>query len=244
MRVIYQWRGLVASLVLVLPLALGLSTAAQTNTESFDNLAAKAASAREQGDVTGALELYRQAVKLNANWADGWWFLGSLHYGANEYTAARDALTHFVQLTPEAGPALALRGLCEFELGDYDLSLNDIQRGISLGAANQPRNEKILRYHEALLLAHKGDFEAALDRYAQLARGNEPNADLLASIGSARNKTSSRFSSALRSRPTRIIFMATCCSPPIPTRPLSNSSGSWRLRRPTLWRKPWSPGMP
>jgi tetratricopeptide (TPR) repeat protein len=178
----FQGRS-VGSLFLVL-FVVSLSALAQTPSD-FDDLAAKAAAAREQGDVTSALELYRQAVKLNAKWADGWWFLGSLHYGANEYTAALDAFTHFIQLTPEAGPALALRGLCEFELGDYDSSLNDIQRGISLGAANQPRNEKILRYHEALLLAHKGEFEAALDRYAQLARGNEPNPDLLASIGSA-----------------------------------------------------------
>jgi tetratricopeptide (TPR) repeat protein len=168
-----------------------VSVSAQTAVENFDNLAAKATAAREQGDVTGALDLYRQAVKLNTKWADGWWFLGLLHYGANEYTAARDALTHFIQLTPQAGPALALRGLCEFELADYDSSLNDIQRGISFGAANQPRNEKILRYHEALLRAHKGDFEAALDRYALLARGDEPNPDLLASIGLAGLRNSS-----------------------------------------------------
>lgn len=168
-----------------------ISTRAQTAVATFNELTAQATAARERGDVTSALDLYRQAVKINAQWADGWWFLGSLHYGANEYTAARDALTHFIRLTPEAGPALALRGLCEFELGDYDSSLNDIQRGISLGAANQPRNEKILRYHEAVLLAQKGDFEAALDRYARLALGNEPNPDLLTSIGLAGLRNSS-----------------------------------------------------
>ena len=176
---------LVGSLLILHSFAFPKSGQAQTDGRDFGDLVAKATAAREQGDVAGALELYREAVKLNAKWADGWWFLGSLHYGANEYTAARDALTHFIQLTPEAGPALTLRGLCEFELGDYDSSLNDIQRGISLGAANQPRNEKILRYHEALLLAHKGDFEAALDRYSLLSRGNEPNPDLLVSIGLA-----------------------------------------------------------
>ncbi len=174
-----------ASACVLLLLIAVMGTEAQDRVDTFDSLSAKATAAREQGDVTGALDLYRQAVKLNAKWADGWWFLGLLHYGANEYTAARDALTHFIQLTTEAGPATALRGLCEFELADYDASLSDIQRGISLGAANQPRNEKILRYHEALLLAHKGDFESALDRYAQLARGGEPNPELLASIGLA-----------------------------------------------------------
>src|ERR1700722_2154504 len=153
-------------IMIVLP-SIGL---AQTRSDSFDEVSARAAAAREQGDVQRAIELYRQGLQLNAKWADGWWFLGSLHYGTDEYTAARDALTHFIELTPSAGPALALRGLCEFEIGEYDQALNDIQRGISLGAANQPRNEKILRYHEALLLTHMGNFEGGLQRYAALSR--------------------------------------------------------------------------
>lgn len=162
---------------------------AQASPDNFDDLAAKAMAAREQGDIPHALELYWQAVHLNPKWADGWWFLGSLHYGANEYAAARDALTHFIELTPDAGPALALRGLCEFEIGEYEPSLNDIQHGLSLGAANNPRSEKILRYHEALLLAHRGSYEGALQRYALLARGNEANPELLAGIGLAGLRT-------------------------------------------------------
>lgn len=165
----------------------------QASSGNFDDVVTQAAAAREQGDVQHAIELYRQGVQLNAKWADGWWFLGSLHYGADEYTAARDALTHFIELTPDAGPALALRGLCEFEIGDDDQALNDIQHGISLGAANQPRNEKILRYHEALLLAHKGNFEGALQRYAALARAEAAsgasNPELLLGIGLAGLRT-------------------------------------------------------
>jgi tetratricopeptide (TPR) repeat protein len=178
-----RWTGL---LIFIL---LPLICFAQTNAGSFDEVAAQAAAAREQGDIQHAIELYRQGLQLNAKWADGWWFLGSLHYGADEYTAARDALTHFIELTPDAGPALALRGLCEFEIGEYDQSLSDIQHGISLGAANRPRNETILRYHEALLLAHKGNFEGALQRYAALARSNPSNPELLLGIGLAGLRT-------------------------------------------------------
>ncbi len=161
----------------------------QENQASFDEIAAQARAAREQGDIQHAMELYRQAVHLNAKWPDGWWFLGSLHYAADEYTAAREALTHFIELTPDAGPAMALRGLSEFELGDYDASLNDIQKGISLGAANNEHSEKILRYHEALLLAHHGSFEGALQRYAALARSSESNPELLLAIGMAGLRT-------------------------------------------------------
>ena len=164
---------------------LPVSVWAQTSLASFDEVAVQASAAREQGDISHALELYRQGVHLNPKWPDGWWFLGSLHYGANEYTAGRDALSHYLELTPEAGPALALRGLCEFEIGDYEQSLKDIEHGISLGAASQPRNEKILRFHEAILLAHRGDFEFALQRYGALAREKELSPELLVGAGLA-----------------------------------------------------------
>jgi tetratricopeptide (TPR) repeat protein len=162
---------------------------AQANPANFDDVVARATAAREQNDIARAIELYRQAEQLNNAWPDGWWFLGLLHYEGDEYAAARDALAHYVALTPDAGPAWALRGLCEFEIGEYEQSLSDIQRGLSFGAANQPRNEKILRYHEALLLTRSGNFEGALQRYALLARGNVPNPELLVGIGLAGLRT-------------------------------------------------------
>ena len=163
--------------------------AAQANPASFSDLAAKATAARDANDVPGAIELYRQALKLNSQWADGWWFLGSLHYGSGEYTAARDALSHYLELTPSAAPALAMRGLCEFEIGDYLPSLKDIQRALSLGAANQPRNEKILRYHEALLLTRTGRFEDALRSYSFFTRDEDSKPELLMALGLAGLRT-------------------------------------------------------
>ena len=144
--------------------------AAQSSPASFDSIAQNAAAAREQGDLPRAIELYRQAVQLNPTWGDGWWFLGSLQYGANAYAPAADALTHYIDLAGSPGPAVALRGLCEFETGAYDPALRDIERGLSSGAANHPRNEQILRYHEAMLLTRAGKFEAALQSYALLAQ--------------------------------------------------------------------------
>jgi len=37
----------------------------------------------------------------------------------------------FWRYTPDAGQALALRGLCEFETGDYTHSLADIGKGLA-----------------------------------------------------------------------------------------------------------------
>ena len=175
-------------LSLVFPLLLRIS-AAQANPVSFSDLASRAAAARDANDAAGAIELYQQALELNSRWSDGWWFLGSLQYGSSAYAAARDALSHYLELTSNAAPALAMRGLCEFEIAEYEKSLNDIQRALALGAANQPRNEKILRYHQALLLTRTGRFEDALRNYAFFTHDNDSNPELLLALGLAGLRT-------------------------------------------------------
>jgi tetratricopeptide (TPR) repeat protein len=170
----------VAFLLSLLPAA-----SAQSGTPSFAEVASQAAAARDANDAPLAIDLYQQALKLNPKWTDGWWFLGSLQYGAGAYPAAIEALSRYLDLMPDAAPALAMRGLCEFETGEYEPSLKDIQHALALGAANQPRNEKILRYHEALLLTRTGRFEAALRSYAFFAHEEDSNPELLVSIGLA-----------------------------------------------------------
>jgi tetratricopeptide (TPR) repeat protein len=177
-----------ALFILLLALWPGLC-AAQANPASFSDVAAKATAARDANDLPGAIELYQQALKLNPQWPDGWWFLGSLQYSTGAYSEARDALSHYLELSPNAAPALAMRGLCAFEIGDYASSLQDIERALALGAANQPRNEKILRYHEALLLTRAGRFEDALRSFAFFANEPDPNPELLLALGLAGLRT-------------------------------------------------------
>lgn len=186
-RAACEWSVFLAALIF-LPIVPRLSPA-QANPPAFDDIVLKAAAAREQNDIPQAIDLYRQAVELKPDWPDGWWFLGSLQYSVDAYAPAREALTHYLQLTPDAGPASALRGLCEYETGEYSQALTDIQRGLSLGAGNQSRNEKILRYHEALLLTRTGNFEAALQQYALFSGDKIPNPELLVAVGLAGLRT-------------------------------------------------------
>jgi tetratricopeptide (TPR) repeat protein len=158
---------------------------AQSAPHRANDLIAQASAARMENDVPRAIQLYSQAVEQNPQWPDGWWFLGSLQYSTGAYVPARDALSHYVEIIPTAGPAFALRGLCEFETGEYHQALTDIQHGISLGAANQPRNEQILRYHEALLLTRLGNYAAALKDYSFFAKNGVTNPELLTAIGLA-----------------------------------------------------------
>lgn len=166
-------------------LTIGAVALAAQTASRFDDISAQAAAARDQGDVPHAIQLYSQAVQLNSKWADGWWFLGSLEYGAGSYAEARDALNHYLELTPDAPPALALRGLCEFETGQDEQSLSDIEKAIAMGAANQSRNEQILRYHEGLLLTRMGRFDEALKAYSFFAQKGISSPELFIAIGLA-----------------------------------------------------------
>lgn len=162
---------------------ISIPLAAQT--DDFNALSAGAAAARQQGDIPKAIDLYRKATEKNPGWPDGWWFLGILQYDQNQFDPARDALTRYLQLTPKAAPALALRGICEFNTGAYEPALQDLEQADSLGAANQPKNAQILYYHEGLLLAHFQRFEEALTKFQTLVQQGAESPDLALAVGLA-----------------------------------------------------------
>ena len=181
-------------LIRVLLTALLLSSTAlfgQDSNAQFNDVAARAAAARDQQNIPLAIQLYTQAEQLKPDWQEGWWYLGVLQYGSNEYAGAIDAFTHLLQIVPTAVPAMALRGLCEFETGAYDQSLQDLEQAVAHGALNEPRNEEIIRFHLAQLLARAGRFQAALEQYRQLAMHHVDAPEILVGIGLAgmRNTT-------------------------------------------------------
>jgi len=177
------WRCFTACLFL-LPLITSWASS-RGEAQTFEELSAQASAAQEQNNLPRAIELYTQAVQLNPKASDTWWFLGSLQYHVENYRPAIVALSHYLELTPNAAPALALRGLCEFETGDYQQALMDIQKGILLGAANDARHEQILRYHEGLLLTRLGRFEEALTAYTFFAEKQIASPELMLAIGLA-----------------------------------------------------------
>jgi tetratricopeptide (TPR) repeat protein len=175
-----------AALAIPAPLmAQSGSSPAPTSQPTFDQLSKDADAARGSGDSARATDLYTQALHLNPSWPDGWWYLGQLRYGADDYAQAEDDFTHYLNLMPDAAPATALRGLCEFELGQYEPSLLDVQHALALGAADDSRNSQILRYHEGLLLTKLGRFEEALTSYGFFAHQHISNDELIVAVGLA-----------------------------------------------------------
>ncbi len=169
-----------------------LAFAAFANADDFQSISAQAAAARDANNAPEAIRLYRQALSLNPQWQEGWWFLGTLLYDGDQYAPGREAFQHFVDLNPQAAPGWAFLGLCEFETKDYAKALSDIEHGLSLGADRESQLGPVLLYHEALLLTEQGQFDAALQKYNALLHGmqgrtlNEP---MVIAIGLAALRT-------------------------------------------------------
>jgi tetratricopeptide (TPR) repeat protein len=168
-----------------------LHAAAQDAAPQFDDVAARAAAARDAGNLPLAIQLYTQAEQLKPDWPEGLFYLGMLQYSNNDFPESIAAFNHLLQLQPGAPPALALRGLSEFETGAFDDSLRDLDQAVQKGAANQPRNEQIIRYHYAQLLARAGRFQDAILQYWFFATHHIDDSDLRLGLGVAgmRNQT-------------------------------------------------------
>ncbi|MGD0628016.1 MAG: tetratricopeptide repeat protein [Terracidiphilus sp.] len=184
-------KGLSVLLFLVPLSAMPVRAIAQQPSPQFEDLAARAAAARDKGNLPQAIELYGQAAQLKPDWAEGWFYLGLLQYSSDNFPQAIEAFNHLLQIQPNAPPAMALRGLCEFETGAYDAALSDLDQAVQKGAANEPRNEQIIRFHYAQLLARAGRFQGALLQYGFFASKHIDDPDLLLGLGLAgmRNST-------------------------------------------------------
>jgi tetratricopeptide (TPR) repeat protein len=130
----------------------------------------------EEHRQADAIAILRKALKGSPAWRQGWWRLGSLLYNLENYVAARPVLERLTQLDPKSGAPWVVLGLCEFEMKDYGLALQHLQRGDALGVPEQLDLLPVVRYHEALLLILMNRFDPAQVLLDQLAHRSE-NAD-------------------------------------------------------------------
>lgn len=129
--------------------------------QSFETYARFAATAREAGRTVDALQYYNRALGIRPDWAEGWWYLGTMEYDQDRYAEAIPAFQKLVQLVPAAAPGWIFLGLCEFETRDYGKSLEHLKKGQSLGEADDPEISHVAKYHLALLLIRTGEFDPA-----------------------------------------------------------------------------------
>jgi len=157
-----------------------------TSGAASQNLAAlqkKADEARDAGQLDDAVKLYHRALAVNPKWAEGWWSLGTLQYDSDRYAEAELAFEKVVVLDPKQGTARAMLGLCEFELGQQDRALKDIEQSKTLGVLEDRQLRDVVMFHEGVLLQRAGKFEAAKAALASLCLSGVRSAELAGTFG-------------------------------------------------------------
>jgi len=153
-----SFRPLAVSLMLLLVAAVG----ARAEAPSFDQLAARAAQAREAGRTEDAIRDFRQALALRPAWTEGAWSLGTVLYDLGRYEEARDCFRRVVAAQPASGLALALKGLCEFQIGNHERALDELQKARKLGIT-KPEVMAAASYDVAILLNRFERYDAAFE---------------------------------------------------------------------------------
>jgi predicted Zn-dependent protease len=149
----------------------------------FDALVRQADEARLGGRLDEAQALYREALKQRPRWPEGWWYLGTLAYERDQPRQCASAFRSLLALTPEARPAWALRGLCAFQLGEYDASRRYLTKALSAGPLPDDGMGRVVAYHQALLAIREGAFEGAILPLTQLLQRQERTPELADACG-------------------------------------------------------------
>jgi predicted Zn-dependent protease len=148
----------------------------------LDVLTRRADAAREAGRVDEAMVLYREALVREPDWAEGWWYLGSMAYDRDRFAVCRDAFGRLVALEPKGGPGWAVMGLCEFHLGEYASSRRHLEQALALGVPREDLGPVVL-YHHALLLVRDSQFDLAIAPLTQILRQQAETRELFDACG-------------------------------------------------------------
>jgi tetratricopeptide (TPR) repeat protein len=152
---------------------------------AFEKVAAQAKEAREAGNLDEAITHYQKAVALRPNWDEGVWYLATLLYEQDKYAEAAKAFKQVARLRPKVGAPLAMLGLCEYRLGQYDESFIHLQQGRQRGLGDNPDLLRVMGFHEATLLLLRSDFETAQRIFTGLSRDGLNSQDLIVGMGLA-----------------------------------------------------------
>lgn len=150
---------------------------------SFQALASRAKAALDSERTEDAIPLFRQALKLNPRWADGWWSLGTIDYDTDRYAEAAEEFQRVVTLDPRQGTARAMLGLCQFELGQDSDALHNIEASKALGITDDRQLRDVVLYHEGVLFQRAGRFEGAQEALSSLCLSGVSSEELTQTLG-------------------------------------------------------------
>jgi tetratricopeptide (TPR) repeat protein len=163
-------------------LAAGPARAQTEAGANFEDLAQRAQAALQVRPAEAA-KLYRQAVEMRPDWAEGWFYLGASLYDLQQYAESRDAFRQEVKLAPRLGPGWAFLGLAESNLNDPEQALADMRRGEALGIKANHEFEIAVRLKASGLLLKSQAFDEAMMQLQPLANGIEQSPAVVATMG-------------------------------------------------------------
>jgi predicted Zn-dependent protease len=160
-------------------------TAAQVTNDTsreFKELSRRAEAAQDTHPAEAA-SLYRKALSIRPDWAEGWLYLGASLFQSGHYADARNAFRQGVSLAPGRGTPLAFLGMAEYELHDYKSALSDILKGESIGLADKPDFVAAVRYRAALAALRLADFAQALEQVRPLVKAGNDSPSIIEVLG-------------------------------------------------------------
>jgi len=151
--------------------------------KDFADLAQRAAEARDTDKLDEALSLDAEALRLKQDWAEGWWYMGTILYDRDRYPEARDALQSLVALQPQNASGWALLGLCQYQTREYDRSLVNLQKARILGLSSSKELATVTRYHAAILMTRFEQFEVAFEILREFTREQNEDQKIIEAFG-------------------------------------------------------------
>lgn len=137
----------------------------------------KAEAAREKGNIPEAIQIYQRLISIRPQWAEGWWYLGSLFYETDQFEPGGRAFARLTALQPQNGLGWAMLGLCEYQMRKWIPSIQHLKKALQLGLGDDQDLVRVVRYHQAMLLIRGRQFEEAqtlLNFFAVEHRGEDP----------------------------------------------------------------------
>jgi len=157
----------------------------QQKSATFSELAEKAKRASSENLLDEAAALYARALAQRPRWKEGWWSLGTLEYDQDHYAKAANAFLKLLALDPRNGTAHAMLGLCQFELQQDDLALQNLVAAEKFGVVKDEQLRKVAVFQMGLLQLRALKFSSAKETLWQLAKDGVRTNGLVAALGQA-----------------------------------------------------------
>ncbi|MEG4085702.1 tetratricopeptide repeat protein [Microcoleus sp. POL10_C6] len=145
-------------------------------------LLARGVTKAQQGDTTGAIADYTQAIALNASDAETYYKRANARYDMGATEQAIQDYTQAIKVNPSHTKALYNRGMARLDIGDKRGAVEDFTQVVRLHPSDgEAYSQRGLAYYDL------GDYRTAIEDYTQAIRLSPNDATAYSNRGLARS---------------------------------------------------------